>query len=53
MDEKISRRNLIKRSIRVGLVAGGIAVVGTAGYKLFSSKSIDDLYGPYPDELQT
>jgi uncharacterized sulfatase len=49
MDEKISRRNLIKRSIRVGLVAGGIAVVGTAGYKLFSSKSIDDLYGPYPD----
>ena len=52
MDEKISRRNLIKRSIRVGLAAGGLAVVGAAGYKLFSGKSIDDLYGPYPDNAK-
>ena len=43
MDEKISRRNLIKRSIRVGLAAGGLAVVGAAGYKLFRGKSIDDI----------
>jgi len=52
MDEKISRRNLIKRSIRVGLAAGGLAVVGAAGYKLFRGKSIDDLYGPYPDSAK-
>ena len=52
MDEKISRRNLIKRSIRVGLAAGGLAVVGAAGYNLFRGKSIDDLYGPYPDSAK-
>jgi len=50
MSEKISRRHLIKKSIRAGLAAGGIAVVGTAGYHLFKSNSIDDLYGSYPDD---
>jgi uncharacterized sulfatase len=50
MDEKISRRDLIKKSVRAGLVVGGIAAVGTAGYKLLSSKSIDEIYGAYPDD---
>ena len=50
MAEKMSRRDVIKKSVKAGLVIGGVAAVGTAGYKLFSSKSIDDLYGPYPDD---
>src|SRR5664280_1269423 len=50
MTEKMSRRDVIKKSVRAGLVVGGIAAVGTAGYKLFSSKSIDELYGPYPED---
>ncbi len=50
MAEKISRRDLMKRSVRAGLVVGGIAAFGTAGYKLFHRQSIDELYGPYPSD---
>lgn len=50
MAEKISRRDVIKYSLRAGLVVGGIAAVGTAGYKLLGTKSIDELYGPYPED---
>ncbi len=50
MAEKISRRDLIKRALLAGLAVGGIAAVGTAGYKLFRKQSIDEVYGPYPDE---
>ena len=50
MVEKISRRDLIKRAVRAGLVVGGIAAVGTAGYKMLRRKSIDELYGPYPGD---
>lgn len=50
MNEKISRRDLIKKSVRAGLVVGGIAAVGTAGYKVLSSKPIDEIYGAYPDD---
>lgn len=49
MNEKISRRKFVKKTIYTGLAIGGAAVVGTAGYELFSKRSIDDLYGPYPD----
>lgn len=50
MAEKISRRDLMKRSVQAGLAIGGAAVLGTAGYKLFRKRSIDELYGPYPDD---
>ena len=50
MTEKLSRRDVIKKSVKAGLVIGGVAAVGTAGYKLFSSKSIDEVYGPYPED---
>jgi len=50
MAETISRRELMKRSVRAGLVVGGIAAVGTAGYKLFHRQSVDELYGPYPSD---
>jgi hypothetical protein len=50
MAEKISRRDLMKKSIRAGLVVSGAAVLGTAGYKVFRKRSIDELYGPYPDD---
>lgn len=50
MTENMSRRDVIKKSVKAGLVIGGVAAVGTAGYKMFSSKSIDDIYWPYPDD---
>jgi arylsulfatase A-like enzyme len=50
MFEKITRRDLIKRSVRAGVVVGGIAAIGTAGYTLFRKPSIDEVYGKYPDE---
>ena len=50
MAEKISRRDLMKRSVRAGLAIGGAAVLGTAGYQLFRRRSIDELYRPYPDD---
>lgn len=50
MPEKISRRDLMKRSARAGLVVGGIAALGTAGYTLFRKPSIDEIYGKYPDD---
>ena len=50
MAEKISRRDLMKRSVRAGVAIGGAAVLGTAGYRLFRRRSIDELYGPYPDD---
>ena len=50
MSEKISRRDLMKRSVHAGLVVGGIAALGTAGYTLFRKPSIDEIYGKYPDE---
>lgn len=50
MVEKMSRRDVMKKSLKAGLAVGGIAVLGTAGYKLFSSPSIDEVYGPYPED---
>jgi arylsulfatase A-like enzyme len=50
MAEKISRRDMIKKTVRTGLAIGGIAVLGAAGYKLFRTESIDEIYGPYPDD---
>jgi hypothetical protein len=49
MAGKLSRRDVIKKSLRAGLVVGGIAALGTAGYKVFRSPSIDEIYGSYPD----
>jgi uncharacterized sulfatase len=50
MAEQISRRDMIKKTVRAGLVIGGMAAAGTAGYKLFRRESIDELYGPYPED---
>jgi arylsulfatase A-like enzyme len=50
MSEKISRRDLIKRSVRAGFVVGGILAFGAAGYSAFRKPSIDEIYGQYPDE---
>jgi hypothetical protein len=40
----------MKKSVQAGLAIGGAAVLGTAGYELFRRRSIDELYGPYPDD---
>lgn len=50
MDKNISRREMIKRSVRAGLLFGGVAAAGAAGYKLFRKKPIDELYGSYPGD---
>lgn len=50
MAETISRRDLMKKTVRAGAVVGGIAAFGTAGYKLFHRESVDDVYGPYPSD---
>ncbi|MHB9098301.1 MAG: sulfatase-like hydrolase/transferase, partial [Syntrophales bacterium] len=50
MSEKISRRDLIKKTVRTGLVVGGVAAFGTAGYTLFRKPSTDEVYGPYPED---
>jgi arylsulfatase A len=50
MPEKFSRRDLMKKSLHAGLVVGGVAAFGTAGYTLLHKRPIDEIYGKYPDE---
>ncbi len=49
MSEKISRRELIKKSVRIGAAVGGAALLGGGVYSLLSENSIDELYGVYPE----
>lgn len=49
MSEKLSRRELIKKTARIGAIAGGAALLGGGAYPLLSENSIDELYGTYPE----
>jgi len=48
MEKELSRRSLIKKSIRYGAAIGGAALLGSAAYALLKRNDIDELYGPYP-----
>ncbi len=48
MDEKITRRDLIKKSVAAGVAIGAGTLVGTCTYKLLRTPDINELYGNYP-----
>jgi uncharacterized sulfatase len=48
MEEKITRRNLIKKGIAAGVAIGAGTLIGTCTYKLLKTPDIADLYGNYP-----
>ena len=49
MSEKLSRRELIKKTIRIGAIAGGAAVLGAGAYSFLREHPIEELYGAYPE----
>jgi len=46
---ELSRRELLKKSFKIGAVLGGVAILGTGTYRFLKVPSIEDLYGTYPD----
>jgi hypothetical protein len=46
---KSSSRKLKKRIVYILIILVVIIVVGNLAYPLFRTKSVDDLYGPYPE----
>ena len=49
MEKNITRRDLLKKSLKAGALLGGAAVIGAGAYKFLKVNPIEDLYGPYPD----
>jgi len=49
MAEKLSRRQLIKKSVKIGAAAGGAAILGAGAYSFLRQPSIEELYGAYPE----
>ncbi len=49
MEKDITRRELIKKSLKVGVLAGGAALLGAGAYSFLRVREIDELYGPYPE----
>ncbi len=52
MNEDLSRRKFLKRSIAAGTVVGGAALVGAGAYNLMATNDVDDLLGPYPPDAK-
>ncbi len=50
MEGKITRRDLLKKSIAAGVAVGAGTLIGTCTYKLLKTPDIADLYGNYPPE---
>lgn len=48
MEKKITRRNLITKTVKAGIAIGAGTLVGTCAYKLLKTPDISDLYGNYP-----
>jgi arylsulfatase A len=46
----MTRRDFIKRAAKVGIALGGVALVGTAGYKLLEEPTQNPLYDEYPPD---
>lgn len=49
MVKNISRRDLLKQSLKIGVVVGGVAVLGGGAYSVLRTRTIDELYGSYPN----
>jgi hypothetical protein len=49
MSEKLTRRELIKKTARIGAIAGGAVILGGGAYSLLRQNSIEELYGTYPE----
>jgi len=48
MEKKLSRRELLKKSAKIGAAAGGAALLGTGAWSFLRTRTIDELYGTYP-----
>ncbi len=48
MSEELSRRQLIKKSVKIGTAAGGAALLCAGVYSFLKQPSIEDLYGTCP-----
>ena len=46
MEKNITRRDLLKKSLKAGALIGGAAVIGAGAYKFLKVNPIEDLYGP-------
>ncbi len=49
MEQNITRRELLKKSLKYGVLAGGAVLLGSGAYSLLRTHTIDELYGPYPE----
>jgi arylsulfatase A len=52
MGKNLTRRNFIKKSVIATAAIAGTGLIGTCSYSLLRKRSIDDLYGPYPDDAR-
>jgi arylsulfatase A len=50
MAKEITRRDLLKKTVKVGALVGGAAVIGAGAYKFLRVNPIEELYGPYPEQ---
>ncbi len=49
METKMTRRELLKKSLKAGALIGGTALLGAGAYSFLRIRTVDELYGPYPD----
>ncbi|MBN2080329.1 MAG: sulfatase [Spirochaetes bacterium] len=48
MEKKITRKELVKKSLKIGSAAGGAALLGAGAWKFLRTATIEELYGTYP-----
>ena len=49
MEKNMSRRDLLKKSLKIGALAGGATLLGAGAYSFLRTHTIEELYGTYPD----
>lgn len=49
MNESLSRRDLLKKSVKIGAAVGGASLLGYGIYSFMKRDRIEDLYGTYPE----
>lgn len=49
MSESLSRRDLLKKSVKIGAAVGGASLLGYGIYSFMKRDRIEDLYGAYPE----
>ena len=52
MDNELSRRNFIRKSLYGGAALAGASLLGTCAWNIFRENPIEDLYGAYPPETE-